>query len=611
MAASLEAASLWNQLNPTQKRIWLKLLHYEGASSLIDEKTFFVDPQGDNAPDNELTTFLSLYNSETKKTFGRLKLPLHCAYPARVTFLQRVGLLKKKNIEPCTDFGLWKKEVNPKSVSIVFSTAYPNNPASMFGHTFLRFHSMGKKSDLLDYGANYSALTNGTDNGFMYAMKGIFGGYRGYFDLAPYYIKLNEYLYGENRDLIEYELNLDQHQIDFLLAHLWELYQGASFDYYFTHENCSYHLGKLIEVVLPQDLPTVNRWYYLPTDLIDQIVRRENLVKNILPRPSRFRTVRKSLKGLSPDSGKKVLASYKENRDQTENLQEKKALIKLLNYTKFKVKENFSKQQRKLLRDILLKVSKEKTESLEEMENHYTFLNQPHLAHQPRRIHLGSEYHLNQTVLRVGIRQGYHDLLARDQGLESFSQFRFLGFDIQYYFEDNKVRLRELIVMDIASFFPFTPYEKQISWKVGGRIEDMPEKGNCSNCQRGILEGKIGVAFGDRFHLATILFGGVLETSPVYKRGHKENLAYELILGKSWILPIQGKDSKEIKILTSFEGLHNINYMAEDRRSLVKGGLHYSWTKDWELRLTCEIPLIGKNYQRVGERFGLQIATTF
>ena len=54
----------------------------------------------------------------------------------------------------------------------------------------------------------------------------------------------------ENRDVWEYELNLEPHEIERLLAHTWEL-GFTRFDYYFFDENCSYHLLSLLDVARP------------------------------------------------------------------------------------------------------------------------------------------------------------------------------------------------------------------------------------------------------------------------------------------------------------------------------------------------------------------------
>ena len=123
-----------------------------------------------------------------------------------------------------------------------FSSGVLNNPASMFGHTFLRIDQKGQteQTRILAYTIDYAARVP-PDVGLEYGFKGIFGGYEGYFSTPPYYIKVQAYRDMENRDMWEYQLNLTPTQIDRLLMHAWEL-GNAYFDYFFFKENCSYHI---------------------------------------------------------------------------------------------------------------------------------------------------------------------------------------------------------------------------------------------------------------------------------------------------------------------------------------------------------------------------------
>jgi hypothetical protein len=76
-------------------------------------------------------------------------------------------------------------------VTLVFPTAYLNQPSSMFGHTFLRIDRNGQddRSRLHSYAINYGAVT-GNDGGVMFAFKGLMGGYPGTVSIMPYYKKV-------------------------------------------------------------------------------------------------------------------------------------------------------------------------------------------------------------------------------------------------------------------------------------------------------------------------------------------------------------------------------------------------------------------------------------
>ena len=83
-------------------------------------------------------------------------------------------------------------------------------------------HEWRSGKGLLDYTVNYEAITE-SKNGLAFAVKGLGGGYKGRFSTLPYYIKIQVYNNMESRDLWEYELSLNQNEVDQLVRHLWEL----------------------------------------------------------------------------------------------------------------------------------------------------------------------------------------------------------------------------------------------------------------------------------------------------------------------------------------------------------------------------------------------------
>src|SRR5262249_27241324 len=141
-----------------------------------------------------------------------------------------------------------------RSVTFVFSSYYLNNPASAFGHAFLRINRADdeipeERRQLLDYAIDYTAQVD-TDNPIVYALKGIFGLFPGTFRKIPFYFKVREYNDYESRDLWEYELDLDEHQRKLLLAHVWEL-GSTFFPYYYVTANCAYAILAAIEAADP------------------------------------------------------------------------------------------------------------------------------------------------------------------------------------------------------------------------------------------------------------------------------------------------------------------------------------------------------------------------
>jgi hypothetical protein len=188
---------------------------------------------------------------------------------------------------PCEQFQEWRQALDVASITLVFPSAYMHNPASLFGHIFLRIDQKGRtaQSPLLGYAVNYSAHTGGS-NPVEYVVYGIGGGFEGDFSLKPYYEMVKEYGDLENRDIWEYQLNLTDAQIQRLLMHLWEL-KNSFFDYFFFKENCAYHIIALIEVADPE-LHFTDRFraWTVPADTVRFLAAQPGLIKQVTYRPA-------------------------------------------------------------------------------------------------------------------------------------------------------------------------------------------------------------------------------------------------------------------------------------------------------------------------------------
>lgn len=228
---------------------WLALLHMEPRSagssvSFVDDRDFFLANDGQSNAYAELQATLEAFQKQPE---------IRCKYVARWQWLEVVGSQYLPKVDPeCRDYDTWRAKMNTHKVVLVFASSYLNSPSSMYGHTFLRLDApdMENNSPLLSYALNFGAIVNESDNGMLYAFRGLIGGYPGQFSSQAYYEKVKEYSRIDNRDLWEYHLNLNSDEIDKMLAHIWEL-NFVNFDYYFFDENCSLRLLELLDVARP------------------------------------------------------------------------------------------------------------------------------------------------------------------------------------------------------------------------------------------------------------------------------------------------------------------------------------------------------------------------
>lgn len=299
---------------------WLSLIHYErsgwngtGWRSSIIDPAFFLAPDGSSSPQAELcATAAALVSADPGGD-----MHARCLFPARAEFLrprlEHAGMSLAK-VE-CEQFERWYEALNPGGISLIFPAAYLNNPASMFGHTLLRIEprDRNENSALTAYAAHFAAETRG-DGAVVYAFRGVFGGYNGYYSIAPYYERVTKYSDIEKRDIWEYELEATAAQAAQVARHLWELRRKA-ITYYYFDENCAYHLLTLFEVMRP-DLalrPRFGSWV-IPSETVHELLSIRGLVRERRFRPSLVARIRGAASELSAEERETVRALVRGER---------------------------------------------------------------------------------------------------------------------------------------------------------------------------------------------------------------------------------------------------------------------------------------------------------
>ncbi len=559
-AEQLVQQALEKQLD--QKRRWHLLLHYKGTwfggyESEADGMDFFNAPDGKTDPKAELIATLRNFFKNPNSLKPKEEHP-QCNFPARYKWLKRELSIDPSQLPKadCTRLEGWLDQLEPQSVTLIFASFYMNNPASMFGHTFLRIDSKSKNTSqaLSNYGVNYSATVD-TGSMFLYTFKGLFGYFKGEFTVFPYYLKVQEYSNWESRDLWEYELNLTPDQIDTLILHLWEL-GGTYFDYYYLKENCSYHMLTVLEVANP-DLELSDGFFIAtqPADTIKILAEQEGLISKVTYRPSILNRMQHKTEQMSGEE-KEVLYHLVEN---TQILKEdpyqqlttpQKALVldAYLDYLEYEGlgEEDFDPQKPlRIPHAILLERSKLKYKRQDtEMTQ---FSAPPETGHGTDRVGLGVGINDNELFQEFAYRPTLHDLLARDAGYKKDSQFLFLDFAGRYFYESKQFHVDRFRFLDIVSLTPYEPIFKKPSWKLNLGFDTIRDF-DCGYCNS--FKGNGGYGYS-------------------YKPGHKS----------PYILFVMA----ELEAETS--GYLEDNYRAGGG---VSGGMFIDFSEDWRLQLGGE-----------------------
>jgi Domain of unknown function (DUF4105) len=504
-SSSIAVAADLNVLS--QSKQWLRLLHFTRPSLLRSQKSevgpgdFFLSPEGSHDPLAELQADIQAFTKTQSPTVGHFNVHPQCAFPARYHFLKNELHWTTADVE-CSELDTYLKKIHGDELSLIFSSAYPNSPPSMFGHTFFRVHSHDR-ADLLDYGINYSALVGEDDNSVAFAVLGLMGGYYGQFGIVPYYIKVNEYNHAESRDLWEYDLSLSPGEIRVLLWHIWELQQNAAFKYYFFDENCSYRLLTVLEVAKPEWDLSDFAVDVIPAETVKRLVAIPGAVKAIHHRPSLRVRMAAQFDRLSSEERQQALRVARENEDvrAIKNPAVLEAAISYLQFRRLKGKLHLDEADQKRFTAALVQRASLGL-SANEVDDNFAPVssdleNRPELGHAPYLIRVGggsfTQDGTSTGYEELHFKTAYHDLLNSDVGYLPFSEVNFPSLTLRYSQELNSLWIEHLTLMSVTSLAPMTDLEKQISWKADLSYIT-PKDLNCVNCHAAMLEGGAGAA---------------------------------------------------------------------------------------------------------------------
>ena len=471
-------------ISPYHQKLWQRLLHsdnnqipnlYSNSKSLseIDDEKFFITADGQNEPDKE---FIENQNRVNEPDY-------RCKFPARYIFFKYLLPNNKKVVDyeisedefkDCKELYQWINDLDPSSLSLIFPSAYINNPASAFGHTFLRINERSN-NPLLGYGVSYGAET-GDDGGLLFGFKGLTGLYRGFYTFSPYYKHLDLYSNLESRDIIEYKLSFSKEETFFLSLHLWEL-QNINTDYYFFDENCSYHILSLINILRPES-DLINNFFFrtFPAETI-RLVYDEGLIEEAKLRPSLTKKVL-AWENTQPEISDKVKEIIERESDSSSDQETLSKLhsvsnvsfltgfIDYVTYLKISNKID-SKKADKINFDSLKLLNKGNQELNSNIANNISKSSYYGVQNLNNRLGINYNFRVSNNKadnnLELSFRPAYQDLL--DISAEG-SDLNTLTFMTPHLFIGEDIKLDKFTLLNIKSYSKRSELIKPISWEL-------------------------------------------------------------------------------------------------------------------------------------------------
>jgi hypothetical protein len=476
---------LAQEKNLAQRSEWGALLHYKprlflpGVKSLVDAHSFFNASDGKYNPEAELeatlASFFSRMDDENADQHPQ------CTFIARYHWLKRELAIDSQRLveQPCAQYHAWFKGLNAQQLTLVFPTAYLNNPASMFGHTLLRIDAKDQDENtrLLAYSLNFAAMTD-QERGIVFGFKGLFGGYQGRFSIAPYYLKVKEYSDIENRDIWEYQLNLTPEEIERFLMHVWEM-QRAYFDYYFLDENCAYHLLSLLEVARPGlRLTDKLRWWVIPGDTIREVTKHDDLFNEVRFRPARNTILRERLRGMAGTQqdtairlAKGKLKPESASVRRPDPVNQARVLELALDYAAYQLMPQPDKANHNGVNSFALLRARSQLKVPDQTPRMSMPEVRPDQGHRSARVGIGygAETSLGGFA-QFEIRPAYHDLVDPEGGYTRGAQIDFLNVTLRYHRDNKRLDLQQLDFIDVVSLSPRNRVLKPYSWQANASL---------------------------------------------------------------------------------------------------------------------------------------------
>lgn len=578
---------------------WFSLVHYRpnhlrpGVTSFVTDPRFFLAARGNTDPAAELTaTILALF-----QPLGTIAPDQHaqCRFIARFHWLQSALAIQAGDLPtiPCGEYARWYNTIHPASITLVFPAAYINNPSSMFGHTFLRVDPppQAANTPLSSYSISYAAATT-EFNGLIFAIKGLSGGYPGYFSIQPYYEKVNEYNDLENRDVWEYSLNFTAAEVQRVMQHTWELH-NVYFDYYFLDENCSFQLLGLLDVARPgmrltADFPLG----VIPADTVRSILRQPGLLKTTYYRPSSRSNLAYWLAAL-PEPQQDWIYDYTFNHATltdpvfTALTPVQQAVVTDVGYANVQ----YQYRRRRLPRTQSAPKSLELLTYRSHLANNTVLapvpvpVTRPDQGHLSSRVGIGAGLNAGHSFAQLQWRPAYHDVLDNDQGHVAGAQINFLALAVRFN-SLNHTELEKLTFIDLLSITPTSRFFPALSWHFDTGFERVVIDSATQRRLAYTLNAGLGYTYG----ITTALRGygfvdGGLVLHPAYSHdlamgaGLRVGLLWQV--QPQWKMQLQGRaldlSYHDQRVLQTWQLIQNISL---DRDHALRLSWQRSGTKD-------------------------------
>ncbi|MGE8538041.1 MAG: DUF4105 domain-containing protein, partial [Acinetobacter sp.] len=277
----------------------------------------------------------------------------------------------------------------------------------------------------------------------------------------------------------------------------------VSFPYYFINDNCAYRLLGLFDLVRPElNLQQQFNSTAIPIETL-KVVEQQGLIKQKVYRPA----LETQLLAQSRQHGKALAKTahqlaYAETVEMPAILQaypaeDQAKILEMaydhlyLDFLRQKIDEPFAQPRFRKLLGLRSQLDIEKQRAAPQRPQ-----TDPVQSHHARNISIQAGQVQGESVVQLGQRQAYHDLIDPQGGLRTGTQLLFLDGALQY--RDSELKLEHLELLAVNSYNPINPFNTPLSWgfNLGWKQEALDSHGQFSEEQQhGVASLKTQVGY--------------------------------------------------------------------------------------------------------------------
>lgn len=487
---------------------WLKIMHYEGSGSSYHSRVtnmdFFFNFEQSKDPVKEFDKQKQFFS---KAKFDKKDMETLCKFPMRVKYFSR--LLKKDiPINDCKKYIKWKKLLDFKTIKFIYASSFPNNPASMFGHTLLTLSKDEKKPSLESIAISYMAQPSEEDSPPVYLFKGLTGGYKGRYQINRFYDVLKLYQKQEDRNLWFFNIEATENQKDSLLALLWEAKNTLDKPYLFFDKNCSYELLSLLYAAdIIEDIRGEFGIFTMPLETYKKVAEKygQGLEEKVFI--SNISNIERQIAQMQPEKKRKLYASMSTPKKAMEDTDVLDMNIQL--------------QHRKILKNSLwmskdfvtlsdLLVYRSNIDTVSNIDREYSVSAKNNLSplytNSIHRLLLANHFSSEGALMELAYRSGVRGYLDQRFLYDNESIVEFFNTSIFFDPENSKVKLNEFTLIDIKSMDSFSLLSPLPSWSIGANVRSQNEYDfTCDNCYEANVYGGGGLSLSPFKNTTTFL----------------------------------------------------------------------------------------------------------